>query len=218
MSTLLSCDTCNASCSVALTQDGKLLAYREDTRPSKQAEILVPLIEEVLNEAQVTYKELNALAVSIGPGSFTGVRIGLATMRGIKLVNNIPLYGITTLEALATYQQELPGMVCFDAKRDQICIQSFNTNNQPVTEPQLLSIQEVNAILMLEKKVTLIGNGVALLNEKNVTKHHTIVEPQLPTAKEVAQVAQSRIEVAGMPESIPEPFYVRPPDAKKQEL
>ena len=111
---LLSIETCFGKFSIALFVNGELVGHFANTEAVKQAEELVPAIETLLKTHNTTYKDLTHLAVCIGPGSFTGLRIGLATAKGLELALGIPLIGVTSLEA-ALYKKKAP--VWLDAAR-----------------------------------------------------------------------------------------------------
>ncbi|SVB53720.1 uncharacterized protein METZ01_LOCUS206574, partial [marine metagenome] len=98
---LLALDAATTSCSVACWSGGAVIAQREETAGRRQAEILMPMVQSAMREAGFDYNMLDLIAVTIGPGSFTGVRIGLAAARGIALASGLPLTGVTTLQALA---------------------------------------------------------------------------------------------------------------------
>ena len=97
---LLALDTATAACSVALWRDGAVLARRFEAMLRGQSEALMPMVGAVLAEAGCGFKDLDAIAVTVGPGAFTGLRIGLAAARGMALAAELPLIGVTTLEAV----------------------------------------------------------------------------------------------------------------------
>jgi tRNA threonylcarbamoyladenosine biosynthesis protein TsaB len=98
---ILAMDTATSSCSVALWCDETIVAARREVMSRGQAEALVPMIGDVLAEAKVTASDLDLLAVTVGPGAFTGLRIGLATARGMGLAAHVPCLGLTTTEVIA---------------------------------------------------------------------------------------------------------------------
>lgn len=139
-SCLIAFDAAGGSCGAAVWRDGKILAEKLEEMHRGQAERLVPMIEEVLAQARVSHGALDALAVTVGPGAFTGVRIGLAAARGYALALGLPQIGVTTFEALAeaTVAGERAGrrlLVVIDAKRADFFCQLFNSELAPLGEP-----------------------------------------------------------------------------------
>lgn len=130
---VLGIDTATATASVALVEEGKLIVEEVHTAPKQSgrllsegrgnhAEILLPLIDVVLNRAHLSLSEISALAVSIGPGSFTGLRIGLSTVKGLAYGWEIPVIGVPTLLAVATRVVGWGGLICpfLDARKKEV--------------------------------------------------------------------------------------------------
>jgi len=127
---LLALDAAGAACSVALWREGRIVAHRSAAMRRGQAEHLVPMIETVMGAANMGYEALDALAVTVGPGGFTGVRIGLATARGLALALHRPLIGISNFDAVAAAvpAAERTGRllaVVLDSKRHEFYVQAF---------------------------------------------------------------------------------------------
>lgn len=216
MSTILACDTANGSCSVALIKDNAIIAFKEELQASKQAEQLLPLTEAALKESGLSYSDLDALATTIGPGSFTGVRIGLSAMQGIRLVTKLPLLGITTLQAvaaqeLATNTDNHPICVILDARRGQLFTQNFASDLTPLSEASLISYKAL-AEHLPEKPFILAGTGVPLIaNIEHIKANGT----GIAHAKDAAIVAAKQFS-SGSYSDATTPLYIRKPDAKKQ--
>jgi tRNA threonylcarbamoyl adenosine modification protein YeaZ len=121
---ILAFDTSAAHCAAALLWDGGLI-LRDEAMDKGQAERLIPLLEEVLAEAGLGWRDLKAIAVGTGPGNFTGVRIAVAAARGLALGLGIPAVGVTRLEALA-FGLPRPVTVIEDARRGEVYVQVFN--------------------------------------------------------------------------------------------
>jgi tRNA threonylcarbamoyladenosine biosynthesis protein TsaB len=113
------------TCSVALSRDGKIIAIREINEPNRHAELLTVFCDQVVKEGNITFKDLNAVAVSKGPGSYTGLRIGVSAAKGICYAMGIPLIAIGTLEAMAF------GMMS-EAKADDLLIPMIDARRMEV--------------------------------------------------------------------------------------
>ncbi len=214
----LAVDSSQSACTVALFKDGELLDQLTESTPGKQAEQLVMLCNKLLNAHHMDYGDLDLLAGTVGPGSFTGIRIGLAALTGINIPLQRPTYGVTTLQAMAyAANQNLNDKkrlrVCIDARRDEWFVQDFApspTLPQAISEPQLLSLNELKAldgdgiVYVSNAPETLAG----LLRSENV--HSTPIFPEAGHAGAYAYRAFTL-----KPESIPLlPVYIRKPDAK----
>ena len=149
---LLALDAAGSACSVALWRDGQVAARRFEAMSRGQSENLVPMIEAVMAEAGQDYRTLDAIAVTTGPGGFTGVRIGLATARGLALARRLPLLGISSCEvaAAASGEAERAGrmvVALIDSKRDDVFVQTFDTELRPSTAPAELSLGALATVL-----------------------------------------------------------------------
>src|SRR5918996_451671 len=136
---ILGIDTATAIASVALVEDGKLTAEEIQNNPGKSstgtvaqprgnhAEIVLPLIQSILTHARVAVADLSGIAVSIGPGSFTGLRVGLATAKGIAYECGLPLVGVSTLHANAARVPNFDGIICslLDARKNEVYFALF---------------------------------------------------------------------------------------------
>lgn len=148
---ILALDTALGGCSVAVLNDRRTLAHEAQTMARGQAEMLLPMIERAMHTAGLDYAALDRLAVTIGPGSFTGLRIGLSTARALALATDRPLVGITTLEAIAqgTPAVERTGrtiLVVLDSRRGDFFIQGFDSDIQPLTPPQAVAPDDLAAL------------------------------------------------------------------------
>lgn len=163
---LLALDTACAACSVAAWDDGVVVAYRFELRSRGHAEVLMPMVETVVDEAGFGYRTLDLLAVTRGPGTFTGVRIGLSAARGLALATGRPLRGLTTLEVIAadTIDKHTGSavLVAIEARRGEVYAQRFAADGRAVCEPKALT---PNAALALAqpRNVILAGNAAQRL-------------------------------------------------------
>jgi tRNA threonylcarbamoyladenosine biosynthesis protein TsaB len=124
---ILAFDTSAAHCAAALLSGGRIIADACIAMDKGQSEALLPILEQTLADAGLHWRDLSALAVGTGPGNFTGVRIAVATARGLALGLGIPAIGVTRLEALA-HGHPRPVTVIEDARRDEVYVQTFTAN------------------------------------------------------------------------------------------
>ena len=103
MAFILNIDTATPVCSVALAEDDRIISLRESSTEKSHAENLILFIEEILKEQQIAARELSAVAIGKGPGSYTGLRIGVATVKGLCYGANIPLLAVSTLETMVQF-------------------------------------------------------------------------------------------------------------------
>lgn len=134
--TILAIDSSCGPCSVAVWKNGGVASYREELTASRQSARLVGMVEEALAEANITYKDLASVAVCIGPGSFTGIRIALAAARGIGFAAHIPVHGFSALDVLA-FSKNAPGIVALNAGKGEIIHQSFGEKLEALSQPTL---------------------------------------------------------------------------------
>lgn len=210
---ILAIDTSHGICSIALADNGIIIASKTDFEPSKQAERLFSSIETLLKEAEVSYADINAITVDIGPGSFTGIRIGLAAARGVSLAADIPVIGITGFEALALSQKESKDLlVALDAKRGQVYAQLFSKGTS-ACEEMMVDYGDITSIVS-NTSLDIIGDGAQLIaTYLNDVTHNIIIETKLPNAEMVALAAFEKIK-GGNYQNNPAPLYIRKPDAK----
>ena len=202
---ILAIDTCLFACSAAVVQDGAVLAGRVEPRSRGHQERLAPLVAEVMAEAGgVGFDQLDRIAVTVGPGSFTGLRVGLAFAKGLSAALAIPAVGVGSLEALA---QPHKGRVfaVLDAKRGQVYLQAF-ADGAAVSAPDALPIETAAARVAELAPDILVGTGAALLAQMRPSAQAIAVDHADPAA--IAALGASRSPVP------PRPLYLRAPDAK----
>ncbi len=218
---LLAFDTAQGALSAAVRDEEGTLAAMFEERTRGHAEALMPMLETVLAEAALGFADLDALAVTVGPGTFTGLRVGLAAARGLALALDIPLVGVTTLEAVAApvvMDEDETAVAVFDARRDEVYMQVFGKGLVPLTPPLLAGLEEAKSRLP-RAPLVLVGTGAALLAgrlDAPGTAYRLAAARAQPDANEVAALACVRL-AAGGPEAFrvpPAPLYIRAPDAK----
>lgn len=210
---VLGLDTATSGCSAALWDEGRITARRAEPMARGQAEALVPMVEAVLADAGVGFADLDRIAVTVGPGAFTGLRIALAAARGFALAAGLPVIGLTTFEVLAHAipQAERHGravLVAVDSRRAEPFLQLFDAALAPLGEPVLLTPAAVPAWLP-DGPLLVAGDGAGLLAAVLAGRPEVAFAagPGLPDAAVAAALGAQRAE--GLP---PQPLYLRPPD------
>jgi len=219
---ILGFDTSNAYSSVSISNGSDILYAKRETVPNTQAERLIFMIEEALEKTNLTYKDLKYLAVSSGPGSFTGIRIALATAKGLLLaaphikpvaVNNFQMVNFRIRQQCMVFDYAIASVNAF---RDQLYLQIF-TKKGEYQEPVLVTLDEAKEIVSnLKGLKALGGSGLHLLyNTCSDIPDNTVILPRFayPDARFVCRVAHQHIAKHKENPNI-EPLYIRPPDAK----
>lgn len=173
---ILALDSSGLVASVAVTENDRLLAEYTVNYKKTHSQTLLPMLDEICKMIELDLESIDAIAVAAGPGSFTGLRIGSATAKGLGLALNKPLIGVPTVEALAYNLYDVSGLICpiMDARRNQVYTGIYRfTEHQMVTvkEQVAVGIEElVNELNQKGEAVTFLGDGVAvyrdLLGEK----------------------------------------------------
>ncbi|MBT1706048.1 tRNA (adenosine(37)-N6)-threonylcarbamoyltransferase complex dimerization subunit type 1 TsaB [Chryseosolibacter indicus] len=224
MSLILSIETSSDNCSVALRQENSLLASELVNQPHAHAAQLAPLIQTVLKKAGIKAASLNAVAVSSGPGSYTGLRIGTSTAKGICVSLNIPLIAVPTLQIIAreAFDKFKPdGILCpmIDARRMEVYCQTFNSHLQPTSQVTAKVIDEnAFAELLAANKVFFFGNGSEKCKEVIKNTNAFFLPDVLPNAITLGYMALEKYQ-AGEFEDVVNfaPFYLKEFVAKKSQ-
>jgi tRNA threonylcarbamoyladenosine biosynthesis protein TsaB len=170
MARILSIETSTSICSVAIHEQGELIALAEIKEPGAHAEKLLLLVDEVFEKAGLSFADLDAVAVSQGPGSYTGLRIGVSTAKGIAYALEIPLIGINTLQAMAASQPVAPGdyvVAVLDARRKEVYTQTFGDSLQELSPIEAVVLEEgVFASILDKGRVYFVGDGVEKVKEE----------------------------------------------------
>ena len=196
MAYILCIETSTTNCSVALSKDGHLVASIEDYNTQySHAERLHDFINKVITEADITANNLDAVAISKGPGSYTGLRIGVSSAKGLCYGLDIPLIAIHTLHALALQVTSNDSIIVpmIDARRMEVYSAVFSKDHKELrsTEAEVLSPSSYEAYLQT-KKVYFIGNGVAKFSEICNHKNAEFIVDKLPSAKEMIAVSYAK--------------------------
>jgi tRNA threonylcarbamoyladenosine biosynthesis protein TsaB len=211
---ILSIETATTNCSVSLSKDGETLLLKEDySNNYSHAERLHVFIDETLREANIERSQLDAIAVSKGPGSYTGLRIGVSTAKGLCYALDIPLISISTLEALAHQVKADSGVIVpmLDARRMEVYSAIFSSDYKMNRKIEAQILDETSFAEELSKdKVYFIGNGVektkALLDNENAI----FVEDKLPSANQMSALAYLKYKISDTEDvAYYEPYYLK---------
>jgi len=206
MTRLLAVDTALGACSVAVLQDDQIIAHHFEEMARGHAEALAPMVEAAMEGAG--FDSLDRLAVTVGPGTFTGQRVGLAFMRGLRIALKKPLIGITTLEAMAAATGVAKAASVHDARRDEaylLLYQDGETMLPPMVTGFSGAVEKIRAF----GPCTLAGTGAPAAAEA-LGAGFLLSSVRQPDALWVARLAMQR----PAPAEAPAPLYLRPPDAK----
>lgn len=211
---VLSIDTAGPACQAVVSDGLRIISEQSVTMLRGHGEALIPMVEQVLADASITYDELDRIGVTVGPGSFTGMRVGLAAARGFSATLNIPVVGIGSLEALARSDRldsgaEAVRCVAMDARNGLVYGQRFNADGGAL-EPAA-----VMADLVFAASVTngarLVGPATTIIaalvrsTGKRITLGSTV---QVPSTAALAELS-----AAGDVTQVPKPLYLKPADA-----
>jgi tRNA threonylcarbamoyladenosine biosynthesis protein TsaB len=223
---ILCIETATTMCSVALGRDGQLLAAKELNAGYTHAENLTVFIEEVMKEAGIAFPALDAIAVSKGPGSYTGLRIGVSAAKGLCYALDRPLISVDTLYSMFSAVSQLPGhgspLYCpmLDARRMEVYCAVYDQQGR-VVEPVSAKIIDENSFsdLLNERSMVFFGDGADKCKE--ALSHHdhaAFIDNIYPTAKAMVPLAEEKFK-KNQVESVAyfEPFYLKDFVGKKIE-
>jgi tRNA threonylcarbamoyladenosine biosynthesis protein TsaB len=215
---ILAIDTALDACAAAVLDSdaGKLMAQESQAMKRGHAEALMPLIARVIKSAGIAFASLDRIAVTTGPGSFTGLRVGLSAARGIALAADKPVVGVTTLTAYAapvvTENGEQPVISAIDARHNQVYLQVVSGDGSSLIRPRLAPIEEALGASRFGAP-HLIGNAAGILADRWPADALPPFNVDPRPAPEIAWVAW--LGAAVSPDTAPaRPFYLRAPDAK----
>jgi tRNA threonylcarbamoyladenosine biosynthesis protein TsaB len=217
MTRILGLDSATASCSVALRAGGSVVAHRRRELARGHAEVLIPMVRDVMEAAHAGYDALDLIAVTVGPGSFTGLRIGLSAARGLALAAGKPLFGVTTLEAVAEAVplDERAGrllLAVIESKREELFAQIFGENLSSRGPPIAAAPAEL-AGYAAAAKILVAGDAAerAALALRDAGIDVSLSSASaFPDAAAVTAIADRRWRPGEPPEPV-EPLYLHPP-------
>lgn len=210
---ILSLDTAMAACSVAVVDRDHPLPLAEAFHAMERghAEALAPMVAKVMQAAGLSFAGIDRIAVTAGPGTFTGVRIGLSFARGLGLARGIPVIGIDSLSAIAANETAArPVMVATDARNGEVYAASFDEERRIIMAPQLSTVSQAHEMALPGALV--IGSAKqAIIEASGRSDLLASSAGDLPVAARFARLAALRPD-----EGMPLPLYLRAPDAKPQ--
>jgi tRNA threonylcarbamoyladenosine biosynthesis protein TsaB len=218
---VLAIDTALEACAAAVldTERGAIIAHESLDMVRGHAEFLMPLIARVLDRATLRFATLDRIAVTTGPGSFTGLRVGISAARGISLAAGKPAVGLSTLAAYAApliaADDTLPVVSAIDARHDHIYLQVFGPGGRTIVAPRLASLREALRVAA-SGAPRLVGTGAQMLARIWPAAEHPPTLVQTRRAPNIDWVAWLGA-AAAEPGSPPKPLYLRAPDAQPQD-
>ena len=213
-SVILNIETSTTNCSVSLSKEGETLVLKEDYNNNySHAERLHIYIDEVLKEANLKSSNLDAIAISRGPGSYTGLRIGVSAAKGLCYALGIPLISVPTLESLAYQLQIKDGIIIpmLDARRMEVYSAVFTCKYQQIRDTQAQILEDTSFSEYLEKgKVYFIGDGVEKTKTLITHPNAIFVEDKLPSAKQMDKLAYTKYKKNDLEDvAYFEPYYLK---------
>lgn len=226
---ILAFDGTAKAASVALCDDSKTLASYTVDNGLTQSELLLPMAESVLKSLKLEFSDVDVFATSVGPGSFTGVRIGVSLIKGLAFGRNVPCVAVSTLEALAENLAPLSGILvpCMDARRNQVYSATFRCdgkNTERLTPDRAIALDELaKELLEYDEPIYLSGDGYgvakAALEKAGVKISETPTILINENAESVARVALRKYESGEFVSDTEfSPTYLRLPQAERERL
>jgi tRNA threonylcarbamoyladenosine biosynthesis protein TsaB len=217
---VLAIDTALEACSAAIldTEHAGVAAHESLPMVRGHAEALIPLIARVMERARLTFSEIDRVAVTTGPGSFTGLRVGISAARGIALATGRPAVGLSTLAAFAAPliadDDTLPVVAVIDARHDHVYLQVFGPGGRTLVAPRIVPLREALRVSATGAP-RLIGTAAKMLAAAwpaGERPPSLVEQRQAPDIDWVARLGVAAVEAS----SPPKPLYLRAPDAQPQ--
>lgn len=214
MASILCIETSTTNCSIALSVNGSVAVIIEDnSKQFSHAERLHTFIEQILVEAKISKSNLDAIAVSKGPGSYTGLRIGVSAAKGLCFALDIPLISVPTLESLALQVKPNKGVIVsmLDARRMEVYSAVFSSEGNQIRETRAEILTENSFTQYLEKEpVLFIGSGVEKFEPFCQHKNATFLNDKMPSAYQMAALAEAKYKISDI-ENVAyfEPYYLK---------
>lgn len=213
MAIILNIDTAVESASVCIAKDANPVQFDINNNQKDHASWLHSTIKKIISDAEITIKDIEAIAVTIGPGSYTGLRVGLSAAKGLCFALNIPLIAVNTLEMIASSVKKTDtDMICplIDARRMEVFMAVYDRDMKEIIPPCALVLEPGSFDSLLEAgKIVFAGNGSAKL--KNMIVHkNAIFNNSIASALDMIPLsAKKNIEKNFVNLSYVEPFYIK---------
>lgn len=214
MSNILCLETATTNCSVALARNGGIVAFREENNLKfSHSEKLHVFIEEVLREAQIDKNDLDAIAISKGPGSYTGLRIGVSAAKGLCFALDVPLLSISTLALLAhqVEEEDVYIIAMLDARRMEVYSAVFDSDYELVRDikAEILDENSFSEYLKL-KKTIFLGDGAKKFQQLCPNGKGIFLEERFPSATDMAALAEMKFQNQQFEDvAYFEPYYLK---------
>jgi tRNA threonylcarbamoyl adenosine modification protein YeaZ len=217
---VLAIDTALAACSAAVLDTGRGTIVGRESLPMErgQAEVLMPLVARVMEQAGIDFASLDRIAVTVGPGSFTGLRVGIAAARGIALAAGKPAVGLSTLAAFAAPHIAADNaesvVAAVDARHNQVYLQVFGPEGRTLVSARLAALHDAIRAAVDARRVT--GTAAQLIAAAWPPNREALSVVDARTAPDIDWVARLGA-AASDSQGPPKPLYLRAPDAQPQD-
>jgi len=220
MALILNIETATEVCSVSLAKNGKLILKKENTEGKTHASLLTVFIDNIFKETKYSVSQLDAIAISKGPGSYTGLRIGVSTAKGIAFAAEIPLISVSTLQAMAfgitknynnTNNKKTLFCPMIDARRMEVYSAFYNTDNKTVKKISADIIDEKSYSDYLKKyKLVFFGNGSKKCKESITSKNAEFIDNIFCSSENMIKLSESAFNNSNFEDiAYFEPFYLK---------
>ena len=232
MTYILALDTASKHSSISISRGDDIRVEYNFTPLNELSASLIPVIEFVLNNARLTIEDIDAYGVGIGPGFFTGIRVGLSTLKGLLFGKNKPVVPVVTLKALAykciDFQPDFTIIPLIDARRDEVYMSGYNCFNREMNEiisPQLVHMNRLEEELykydIKIETIHFVGSGARVHQEMIREKFEPgkIVDRSFFLASEIGKIAYTQFLKGDYIEDLQQlmPVYIRKPDAEQND-
>ncbi len=226
----LAFDTSAKVASVAVLEDGRTLASYSIDNGLTQSELILPMAEDILRSLKLSFSDVELLATSVGPGSFTGVRIGVSLVKGLAFGRNIPCAAVSTIEALAENLRGLDGIILpvMDARRNQVYSATFISECGAITrltDDRAVGLSELAEELLAykDKPIYLVGDGYCVAKKALSASEIRLCDtPEILRNENAASVGLVGIRMHSEGRTVSErdisPVYLRLPQAERERL
>jgi tRNA threonylcarbamoyladenosine biosynthesis protein TsaB len=215
---ILAIDTALEACAAGIIETpDRVLAQESLAMARGHAEALMPLIARVMDQARMGFADLDRIAVTVGPGSFTGLRVGIAAARGIALASGKPAVGVSTLAAFAgpyfAAGETRPVVAAVDARHDQVYVEVFGPGGRILVTPRLVPVRD--AVRAASAAAVIVGSGAGILAGAwpDGKPLPAITTQGAPLIASIARLGAA----ADVAHALPKPLYLRRPDARPQD-